>query len=163
VTKRIRSAPIPTGERARGFVGVDVERPLRDRCNHRHLPARERELDVERPGRYGISYQPELGNLRRTHADLVSEQPDRTLADRVAKVGVHERERAADEPIGGRARHPPAADELDLEPVARHRLRDLRASAVHDADLVFVRKVVHERRRVGRNRAAELQDDLHER
>src|SRR5262249_1657335 len=38
-----------------------------------------------------------------------------------------------------RARHPPAADERDLQPAALHLRRDLRAGAVDDADLVALR------------------------
>ena len=65
------------GERRRRLVGVDVQRPARERRDHRHETGVERVDDRLRPRGQRVADEPELGHLLRLEPDLVAGEADR--------------------------------------------------------------------------------------
>src|SRR5581483_7793368 len=148
------------GERRGRLVGVDVQRPGRQRRDDGDRAVLERRRDRRRPARQRVADQPELRHLPRAQPDLVPEQRQGARAERGAERGVHRGEGAADdrEPLGGR--HAAAVHELDGEPEPPHLLGDLRARAVHDDDArAALRQLEHPPRVRVADRAADLDDE----
>ena len=124
----------PDGERGGGLVGVDVQRPLRERRDDRDPARRERGSTAAAASaaarRRARARAPAA---RRGRSRRPSARP--RAAERRAELRVDPRERLAHEHERGGARDAPAADELDASPAA-HLRRDLRPGTVDDAHLV---------------------------
>ena len=101
----------------------------------------------------------ELGHAHRVEPDLVAEERHGLWADRLAEPGVDGGERLAHDRQRRVARHAPPVDEPNLEPGTLELGGDLRPGAVDDADLVLLGQRERERRRLSRDRPADLEDD----
>ena len=147
------------GEGRRRLVGVDVERPRRERRDDGQEARAEHELDGRRTRRERRADEAELRDPHSFETDLVAEErhgerPD-SRADRLVDGGERARGRPRAPRRSSRAgprRTAPRDRPLELG-------RDLRAGAVDDADLVRGREAERERSRVARDRAADLEDD----
>ena len=120
-------------------------------------------LGSERHASPPKSVRPEFGghdarDRSRPQADLVPEERQCARAERRAETGVDAGEGGPHDGEPVRRRHPPAADEADLEPEPLHLGGDLGPGAVDDADRVLARHPRDEARRLSRDGAAELDD-----
>ena len=151
----------PDCERGGRLVGVDVERPLRERRDHRDPACRECLLDSGGRGRDRVADEPERVDLGRPEPDRVAEQR------RAPGARSPRRPRALTAASESRTTSSTSAvvdaapgDERGDDPASLHLRGDLRPGAVHDDDLVALRTQCERlRRRCRRDPAAELEHD----
>ena len=147
------------GERRGRLVRVHVQRADSERCDNRNQSGGKRLLDRRRARGKRRADESELGHLHRVEADLVAEEGHRPRPDRGADPGVDGGERVPHDGERLGARHAPSLDEADLEAGALELGRDLRPSAVDDADVVPLSEAEHERPALLGDGATDLQDD----
>ena len=103
---------------------------------------------------------PELGHAHGVEADLVAEERHGAVGPIAAQTSALTAAKESRTTASAAcARHAPSVDEPDLEPGALELGRDLRPGAVDDADLVPLRQRERERRRLSRDRTADLEHD----
>ena len=160
VTNRIRSAPIPTASAAAASSAFTFSGPAASGATTGTRPRRERVHDRGGRGGQRLADEPELRDVRRLQADLVAGERHRERADRRAELGVDRRERLADDVERLGRRHAAPADES----APRARARSISAEICSPAPWTTqtslrAASAAHERRRVGRDRSADLDDD----
>jgi len=126
----------PESERGRCVVGVDVQRPDRERCDDGNLPRRERGEDRLRPARERVADPAEGRHRDGEDAGDVADDGNREVAERGAERVVHGDERFPHDLEREPRRAPAALHELHRDAAPLHLLRDLRAGAVDDNDFV---------------------------
>ena len=151
----------PERERGGGVVGVHVQRPDGERRDDGHEPGTSSASRISR-GAAGQRVA-DLAERRHRHgqqAVAVAEHRHGDVAERGAELGVDLGHRLAHDLERLERGAPPAADELDRDRAPLHLERDLRAGAVHDADLVaFLDEAEDPVGRLARDGAADLHDE----
>ncbi len=123
----------PHRERSGSVVGVDIQRTDAKRRDNRNAAGHECLNDRSRPTGQGIPDPTEGGQLNGMEPDLISEETDRTRAERGAQRPVDGGKRRAHDRQARLRGDASAPDELDRDPEPFHLLGDLRSGAVNDA------------------------------
>ena len=126
----------PDRERARGLVGIHVQRPFGDRRDDRDPALAERPLDGRRRNRDRLADEPELRQRAGSQPDLVADELKRRGAECGGKLGPDGDQRLSHDGGGRWTRDAAAVHELGTDPPAGKLGADLRPGAVDDHDLV---------------------------